>query len=189
MSTLNDEQLMRLFCDGDTDAFQMLFHKYKNKIFRFIHSVYIRNPSQAEDCAQEVFLRIIRSKDRFDHSLRFSTWLFTIARNYCLNQLRKFSVTDFMQDDLKDALPDAENKNPYNLIEGKELRQTIQNAIFALPENLKAAFILREIEALPYSEIAAILNVREGNIRIQLHRAKKLLREKLSPYVEGNNEY
>jgi len=189
MKPFNDEQLMQLFCSGDRDAFQELFHKYKDKIYRFIHSIYIKNRTLAEDCTQEVFIKVIRNKDRFDHTMRFSTWLYTIARNHCLNQIRHSRIIDLKQDELKETLQDMQNKNPVDKIEDGELRKTVQNAIYELPENLKTVFILREIEILPYAQIADILDMQEGNVRIQLHRAKKILRNKLSPYVEGTDEY
>ena len=166
MEELRDEELMEMFCSGRTEAFQVLFDKYKNRIFRFIYGAYEKNPSQVEDYTQEVFLRVIKKRDTFNPAMRFSTWLFTIARNYCLNQIRAKSANLEVQVESMDRLmyskpgSDASEK-----LLDKELGALIRRSVARLPENLRAVFVLREIDGLSHGEISEILNLRESNVR------------------------
>lgn len=104
MDTLTDESLMGMFCDGKPEAFQVLFERHKDRVFRFIYAVYMKDTSKAEDCTQETFVKVIQHRDRFNTDMSFSTWLYTIARNHCLNQIRKSRPIDTKTDELKDTL-------------------------------------------------------------------------------------
>lgn len=185
MDSISDELLMSMFCSGNTSAFQVLFEKYKDKIFRFIFSVYEKDISKAEDYTQEVFIRIIRNRTSFNPSMNFSSWLYTIARNFCLNQIR--DNKNFLEIQLNEEInikTAGAMKNASELMENQELETVIQHAISSLPENLKVIFVMREIEGFPHSQIAEILNIKEGNVRTLLHRAKKTLKKAISPYLE-----
>ena len=166
MEELRDEELMEMFCSGRTEAFQVLFDKYKNRIFRFIYGAYEKNPSQVEDYTQEVFLRVIKKRDTFNPAMRFSTWLFTIARNYCLNQIRAKSANLEVQVESMDRLmyskpgSDASEK-----LLDKELGALIRRSVARLPENLKTVFVLREVDGLSHTEISEIMNLSECNVR------------------------
>jgi RNA polymerase sigma-70 factor (ECF subfamily) len=185
MNELRDEELMEMFCAGKTGAFQFLFEKYRNRIFRFIYATYERNPARAEDYTQEVFLRVIEKRDSFNPAMCFSSWLYTIARNYCLNQFRSKTPYFEMQVDVLDRLgyENPSGRADKKLLD-KELGAIIRKAVSKLPENLRAVFVMREIEGLPHSEISEILNLSEANVRIQLHRAKKQLQQLITPYLE-----
>lgn len=189
MNEIKDEALMTMFCSGKTEAFQVLFEKYRNRIFRFIYVAYERNPSQAEDYTQEVFLRVIKNRESFNPSMRFSTWLYTIARNYCLNQLRaKTANFETLVDPMERLMyTDAQSDVSEKIID-KELGVLIRQSVAALPENLRVIFILREIDGLPHAGIAEIMNTTECNVRTRLHRAKKQLQAILLPYLEDKNE-
>ena len=183
---LSDEELMRLFRIGKTEAFQVLFDKYKNRIFGFVHVAYERDPSSAEDCVQEIFLRVIKGRDTFNPAMRFSTWLFTIARNHCLNRLRDRSLhLEFHVAEPGDLACATTVEGADAALLDHELGETIRSALAALPENLRTVFVLREVDGLSHAEISDILNQKESNTRIQLHRAKKQLQELIAPYMEG----
>jgi RNA polymerase sigma-70 factor, ECF subfamily len=185
MTELRDEELMEMFCSGKTEAFQVLFEKYRNRIFRFIYGTYEKNIARAEDCTQEVFLRVIEKRDSFNPAMRFSTWLYTIARNHCLNQLRNRTAYFEMQTDDLDRLGhESQSGSADKKLIDEELGGIIRKSVAKLPENLRAVFVMREIEGLPHSEISEILNLGEANVRIQLHRAKKQLRQLITPYLE-----
>ena len=181
---MTDEELMERFKWGDTCAFQTLFDQYKHRVFRYIHGTFERDPGRAEDHAQEVFLRVIKGRAGYNGSMRFSSWLFAIARNYCLNQIRgrsrmiELNIEDF------EGLETAQ-WNKREDLETKELDQRIREAIEALPEHLRSVFVLREIDGLPHREIAEVLDLKEGNVRVQLNRAKQQLRKRLIPYLEN----
>ena len=185
MEELRDEELMEMFCSGRTEAFQVLFDKYKNRIFRFIYATYERNTGRAEDYTQEIFLRLIKSRDSFNPAMRFSTWLYTIARNYCINQIRaRDPIIEIQIEELDGREYGSQKDRADNSLLDKELGEIIRKAVSKLPENLRSVFVLREIDGLSHGEISEILNLSESNVRIQLHRAKKQLRQLISPYLE-----
>ncbi len=189
MTDLHDEALMAMFVAGRTEAFQVLFERYRNRLFRFIHGTYRMDPGQAEDCVQDVFLRVIKGRASFNPAMRFSTWLYTIARNLCLNRIRDRKASLEVQ--LEEARLPARGESGSGADEillDAELGLVIRQAVAELPEHLRAVFMLREIDGLPHDQIADILNLGEPNVRTQLHRAKKLLKAKILPYLEGNHE-
>lgn len=189
MELMSDEELMKQFCGGNTDAFQVLFDKYKNRIFSFIYAMYEHNISKAEDCLQETFIRAIKHRDSFNPTMRFSTWLFAIAKNYCLNELRNNKRNLYQLDH---NIADKENSDfssAEQILGQKELETLILQALSELPDTLRSVFIMREINQLPYAEIAEISNLKESNIRIQLFRAKQKLQKIITPYLENKNEY
>jgi len=189
MTDLHDEALMAMFAAGRTEAFQVLFERYRNRLCRFIRGTYRMDPAQAEDCVQDVFLRVVKGRASFNPAMRFSTWLYTIARNLCLNQIRDRKANLEIQ--FEEATPlDRGNPGggPDDILLDAELGVLIRKAVAELPEHLRAVFMLREIDGLPHDQIADILNLNEPNVRTQLHRAKKILKAKISPYLEGNHE-
>jgi len=186
MDTVTDEQLMSRFCSGATSAFQVLFDRYRDKIFRFVYGVYEQDAARAEDRTQEVFLRVIRSRDSFNPAMRFSTWLYSIARNCCLNELRNRGRRgEWATDEVDQLSLEAPQKDAAQRLETAELGAVIRQAIASLSEGLRAVFMLREVDGLAHAEIAGILNLREGAVRTQLHRAKQQLQQRLKPYLEG----
>jgi len=188
MDKIRDEELMAMFCSGNTGAFQILFEKYKDRIFRFIVSSYEHDQVKAEDYAQEIFLRIIKYRDKFNPAMVFSTWLYTVARNYCINQLRNRPKVILWSTEQESGVEyRANGKNAVEELEGNELRKIILDAIKELPENLRTVFVLREIDGLANSEVAEIMNIQEGNARTLLHRAKKKLQALITPLLEEDN--
>jgi len=187
MDTIRDESLMGMFCDGKPEAFQLLFERYRDKVFRFIHAVYMKNRANAEDCTQETFIKVIQHRYSFNREMSFAAWLYAIARNHCLNQIRQSKAMDLRTGELRESTLDAPDKDSAQLLENRELGRRIQSAVHGLQEKPRAVFVLREIEGLPYSEISEIMGMEEGSLRTQLHRAKTQLRRTIAPYLEEND--
>jgi len=152
----------------------------------------VRDATEAEDLAQNVFLQVYRSASRYEVSSKFSTWLFTIVRNLCLNEIRRRSRhrTDSMDaprpDQEDEPWQQFEDKKvflpPENLLHG-ELEQKIQEAIIELPENQRVAVLLCRQDDLSYEQIAKVLGCSLSATKSLIHRAREALKQRLKPYL------
>jgi len=189
MESMSDEELMDRFCAGNTAAFQVLFDKYKNRVFRFVIGVHGPDTARAEDIAQETFLRVIRNRDRFNPGMRFTTWLYTIARNVSLNEIRKRPRDPVQAACPPDVtVPDDRHPDAARALAATELGDAIRAAVAALPEPLRTVFVMREVEGLSYGQIADVTGRREGAVRTQLHRAKQQLKQTLTLYLDDSHD-
>lgn len=186
-----DAALMLRVKQGDMAAFAALVDKYKQPVMNVAYRM-LRDPTEAEDLAQNVFVQVHKSADRYLVSSKFSTWLFTIARNLCLNEIRRRSrhpassldATHPEQEDqplhqfedLKTASP------PDSLLHG-ELHQKIAEALASLPENQRLAISLCRQEELSYEEIAKVLGCSVAATKSLIHRGRETLKQKLKPYL------
>lgn len=187
-----DADLMLRVKRGDRTAFATLVEKYKQPVMNFIYRS-LRDETEAEDLAQNVFLQVYKSRDRYERTAKFSTWLFTIARNLCLNEIRRRSrhpaesleethaehedQPQRQYEDKKVALPTE------NLLQG-ELARKIEEALAALPENQRTAILLCRQDELSYEEIAVILDCSLSATKSLIHRGRETLKEKLKPYLQ-----
>ncbi|MGN6553936.1 MAG: RNA polymerase sigma factor [Verrucomicrobiota bacterium] len=188
-----DAALMLRVKRGDTAAFTDLVDKYKQPVINLIYRT-LRDATEAEDLAQNVFVQVFKSADRYRVSAKFSTWLFTIARNLCLNEIRRRSrhpadsldVTHPDQDD--QPLYQFEDKKtfapPDKLLHG-ELEQKIEQALGELPENQRTAILLCRQDELSYEEIAEVLGCSLSATKSLIHRGRETLKEKLKPYLSS----
>ncbi|MFQ6091564.1 MAG: RNA polymerase sigma factor [bacterium] len=183
---------MRLTAGGDTAAFKKLVGRYEKAVLNFAYR-FLGSREEAEDTAQEVFLRVYNSAKTYRPEAQFATWLFRVATNVCLNELRlrkRFQVVPLdstaegpEKGSLRDlSAPDA--IRPDTHLEQKELNRIIMEAISALPPNQRLAVILKRFERLSYQEIAEVLEVSVSAVESLLFRAKQTLRKKLGPYVQ-----
>ena len=187
-----DAALMLRVQRGERAAFAELVDKYRQPLANFIFRT-VRDETEAEDLAQNVFLQVYKSRDRYKRTAKFSTWLFTIARNLCLNELRRrsrhpaesLSETGIETDDQpgrqyedKNALRPAEEA-----LHG-ELAAKIEQALAALPENQRTAILLCRQEELSYEEIAAVLGCSLSATKSLIHRGRETLKERLKPYLQ-----
>jgi len=187
-----DAALMLRVKQGDTDAFAELVDKYKQPVMNLAFRM-LRDATEAEDLAQNVFVQVYKSAHRYQVSSRFSTWLFTIARNLSLNEIRRRSrhpadSMDATHDD-EDQLPQQfEDKSiaspPDSLLHG-ELEHKIEQALGELPENQKLAIVLCRREDLSYEEIAQVLNCSVSATKSLIHRGRETLKQKLKPYLRS----
>ena len=192
----SDVQLMLDVKAGDEQSFSLLLHRYRSPLINFLYRM-VRNREQAEDLAQEVFLRVYRARSDYVPSAKFTTWLFRIATNLALNSVRdtrhqraEISLDAPITTDAEDGdekTLDAADKHPnieQHLVE--ELRKKmIRHAIEKLPEKQRAAVLLHKYQELDYNEIATILECSESALKSLLFRAYETLRVELAPLVAG----
>jgi RNA polymerase sigma-70 factor (ECF subfamily) len=177
---------------GDKTAFDMLVRKYQHKVVKLVMR-YLRNQSDAEDVAQEAFIKAYRAIPQFRGDSAFYTWLYRIAINTAKNALvsRDRSPVEFDLDlqsveesnSMQARLADAET--PESLLQTEEVRSAVNQAIEALPEDLRTAIVLRELEGLSYEEIAAAMDCPVGTVRSRIFRAREAIDKRLSEVFEG----
>ena len=178
-----DHRLLRQVQQGDMVAFSELVNRYRDRLMNVICRMRISSEC-AEDIIQEAFLRVYQHRDKFDFQHCFSTWLYTIALNLARNELRrnkKYKFVDIFDMQNKEVETSVDAKVPSNL------GPAIQAAIDTLPEKYKTAFLLRDIEEMPYEEVARVLSVPLGTVKSRVNRARSILRDKLKPRMEERN--
>ena len=187
-----DAALMLRVKRGDRAAFAELVEKYKQPVMNFIFRS-LRDEIEAEDLAQNVFLQVYKSRRRYKRAAKFSTWLFTIARNLCLNELRRRSRHPAESLDEPHAehaeQPQRQYEDPAAVSPPEkflqvELAQKIEEALAELPENQRSAILLCRQEELSYEEISEILDCSLSATKSLIHRGRETLKEKLKPYLQ-----
>ncbi len=171
------------------EACQELFDLYSDKLFRLTAGM-CGSDEDAEDVVQESFLRFFESLDRFEGRSAIGTWLYRAAHNACIDRLRRQRPTlELAEEDPEDdglpmptILADWDNL-PEDLQARAEFQIQLRAAIAELPPRLRAAFLLRDVEELSTEEAAQVLEIEPGALKVRLHRARLLLRERLSRYV------
>lgn len=163
---------------GSAEAFQILYHKYHNRVYRFCLRM-LGSEDAAKDAFQETFVKVYENRENFKGE-NFGGWLFTIARNTCYNILR----TNKQHSEFDESYHvEKSNNNDFGL------KQALEEAINSLPISLKESFILREYEDMSYSEIADILEIDLSLAKIRVFRARKQLRLILKPIIKELDEY
>ncbi|MGQ0836849.1 MAG: RNA polymerase sigma factor RpoE [Gammaproteobacteria bacterium] len=189
---VSDLSLVRRVQRGDKGAFDALVLKYQHKVVKLVMR-YMRNPVDAEDVAQEAFVKAYRALPQFRGDSAFYTWLYRIAINTAKNALvsRDRSPIDYALDlqnpdesyEMHARLKDS--ATPEALVLTDEIRATVNSAIEALPEDLRTAIVLREIEGLSYEEIAAAMECPVGTVRSRIFRAREAIDRRLREVFEG----
>lgn len=179
---------------GDTQLYHQLIRPYERSVYMMALS-YMKNEADAEDVAQEAFLKAFHHLATFRSESKFSTWLVGIALNEARSRLRREGV--LRMDSLDDTTEDGGHISPAILrdwrevpseaLERKEVRQMLQEAITGLPEKYREVFILRDVEELNIFETAAALRITVGNVKVRLHRARLMLQKQLSPLLKNSN--
>jgi RNA polymerase sigma-70 factor (ECF subfamily) len=180
-----DGDLICRIQQGDQSAFNQLVLKYRQRVMG-VAARMLRDRVEAEDLAQDVFVKVYHSLKGFKGEALFSTWLYRITANSCLNHRRKRRFEDqggSVMGDAADLLPDHES-NPHDLLEKKELKLFLEQAIQRLPEEQRIVLILRDIEGLSYEDIADTLGLELGTVRSRLHRARLAVQESLQTVLE-----
>jgi len=178
-----DEWLVGRCVSGDTEAFASLVDRYRARVFGLILRM-VGNREDAEDIAQEAFVRAYRGLHTFDRSQRFAPWLYRVATNHCVSALRRKRlptvplVVDVDGEERELPLPDLTYEPERRLLQSEERRE-LRGAILALPDRYRAAILLYHMEELSYEEIAHVLEVPLNTVRTYLHRARALLRKAL----------
>ena len=186
-----DHDLVAAVRDGDEVAFQEIVRRYKNPIVSFIYRM-IDDYERSVELSQETFIRIYTSAARYQATFTFSTYIYKIASNLAISELRMRKrrkvvslFLPFLTEEGEAVELDPPDKNPLqdeSLIE-EERRLAVARAIQSLPEKYRAPVVLRDVEGLSYDRIAGILTISEGTVKSRINRARNLLKEKLSAYV------
>jgi len=178
----SDKELMELIQSGDEKSFTELVARYQDRLLNFVGRI-VNDQETAEELIQETFLRIYNQKNSYTPEYAVSTWIYTIALNLARSELRKRKLRRFLSLDFLKEESDIEIADKANFTtEG--LAPILQKAIDNLPEDYRTAFILCDIQRLPYQQIAEILRVPVGTVKSRINRARSMLREKLKPYKE-----
>jgi RNA polymerase sigma-70 factor (ECF subfamily) len=187
-----DAALMLRVKRGDRAAFAELVDKYKQPVMNFIYRS-LHDEIEAEDLAQNVFLQAYKSRRRYRQTAKFSTWLFTIARNLCLNEIRRRARHPAESLDEAHAEHEGQPRQQYEdkaqiappeRLLHSELEQKIQEALAELPENQRTAILLCRQDELSYEEIAEILDCSLSATKSLIHRGRETLKKKLKPYLQ-----
>lgn len=190
----DDQLLVERAKNGDKRAFDLLVLKYQHKIVKLIMR-YVRDPAEALDVSQEAFIKTYRALPKFRGDSAFYTWLYRIAINTAKNHLvaMKRRPIDFevdLQDpdsyDMNARLQDADS--PDRIAQREELRETVEDAIRNLPEELREAIVLREIEGLSYEEIARAMDCPVGTVRSRIFRAREAIDGRIGPLIRHDEE-
>lgn len=190
-----DQQLVERAQHGDKRAFELLVIKYQRKLTRLL-SRFIRDSAEVEDVAQEAFIKAYRALPSFRGESAFYTWLYRIgintAKNYLVAQGRRApTITEYSPEDaenFEDAGELRDINTPENELMTKQIGQTVNSAMAALPEELRTAITLREIEGLSYEEIAEVMNCPIGTVRSRIFRAREAIAEKLRPLLDTHKD-
>lgn len=188
----DDVALLMTLKARSRDAFAQLFELYADRMFRLAVSM-LDDEFEAEDVVQEAFARFLEKLDDFEGRSQIGTWLYRVTHNLSVDRLRKRGPEAELPE-LDDDLPMPEilvdwRNVPELILSDEEVRAQLDEAIADLPENLKAVFLLREVEGLSTQECAEVLNISTSNVKVRLHRARLMLREALSAtFVELGRE-
>jgi RNA polymerase sigma-70 factor (ECF subfamily) len=191
---LTDEALMIRFQRGDRAAFAVLVRRHQSPLYNFALR-HLRAPQVAEDVVQDAFVRVVQSAAEFKHEARFTTWVYTITRNLCIDQLRKRALRKHPS--LDQGKPGEEGDGPTlgeqtadvrasveREATGAELKERIAKAVEALPEEQREVFLMREVANLPFKEIAEVTGVPENTVKSRMRYALERLQQALSEYEE-----
>jgi len=182
-----DEELLAAYQQGDPGAFEALLRRHRAPLFTFLLRM-LGERERAEDLAQETFLRIVKGAQAWEHRARFQTWLFTIARNLCVDQSRRdrFRRADSLdaqgpgdEPAMVDSVPGREI-DPGRGAESARLRPVLQRALLSLPAEQREVFVLREQAGVPFREIAEIQGVNENTVKSRMRYALEGLRKALA---------
>ena len=186
-----DQQLVVRAQHGDQQAFGLLVSKYQRKLARLLSRL-IRDPAEVEDVAQETFIKAYRALGNFRGDSAFYTWLYrsgiNTAKNYLVSQGRRAPTrTDFDSEEAEtfedgDLLRDI--NTPERMLLSKQIGETVNSAMEDLPEDLRTAIMLREIEGMSYEDIAKMMDCPIGTVRSRIFRAREAVAEKLRPLLD-----
>jgi RNA polymerase sigma-70 factor (ECF subfamily) len=186
-----DQQLVERVQRGDKHAFDLLVTKYQRKLGRLI-SRFVRDPAEAEDVTQDAFIKAYRALPGFRGESAFYTWLYRIgintAKNHLLANKRRAPTSTPIDAEESESFEDAsllrEVNTPENELMSKQVVGVVQASLQQLPEDLRSALTLREIEGLSYEEIAIVMNCPIGTVRSRIFRAREAVAENLRPLLE-----
>jgi RNA polymerase sigma-70 factor (ECF subfamily) len=190
LQSLSDQEVVALARAGKEVAYRELLHRYERPVFSLIYRM-VRDRAAAEDLAQETFVKVLNALDSYRPEYRFSSWIFKIANNAAIDQLRRRGLNTLSLDGAPDAVTASEveatalqatdhGPSPLAELESKELGAAIERAVAKLRPDYRACILLRHVEGRAYEEIAETLDLPLGTVKTYIHRARLELREHLA---------
>jgi RNA polymerase sigma-70 factor, ECF subfamily len=181
-----DQDIVAQCRNGDRDAFAKLVQKYQSRVLTLATRI-LDNRSEAEDVAQDIFVKVFQSLHEFRGASRFSTWLYRITVNHCLNYLRRRTRQQqtLVAAEPEDWMQESPTSNPHRTLEQKERWALVQAKLQVLSPEYRTILLLRDFEGLSYEEIADVLQLESGTVKSRLHRARTELKALLEPYLAG----
>lgn len=190
----SDAMLVERALDNDLAAFEQLVTRYQNKIISYAARM-LNDRDEAEDVTQEVFIKAYRSLESFRGASSFSTWLYRIATNLCIDRVRQrqrrpqqaYSLDEPLDKDEERGgreLPDTSSE-PSGQVEREELRRQVRQTVAEMPEKLRSVLVMCDIQGMPYESIAEVLKCPIGTVKSRLFHARADLARRLKPYMRG----
>ena len=190
-----DIKQMLLFKEGNTNAFRVLFTKYKKPMINFCYK-FCGDKQMAEELSQEVFIRVYKAAPSYKPDAKFSTWIYRIATNLCLNELRR-KKHSYETESIDQGVPsdtgyierefeDTTTTDPNEHLEERERDTIIRESIRKLPKKQRAAILLRVSKGFSYQEIGKHLNSSESGVKSLIHRGRQNLKDALTSYFRGD---
>lgn len=194
-TSVSDHELVTRAQQGSEKAYRELLGRFQRPVFSIIYRM-IRDREQAEDLAQETFVRVFNHIDRYDPRYKFSSWIFKIATNLTIDHIRRKELDTVSIDGSRNAVTAEQieatsitiaspDENPEELLEAKQLGEEIESAIGRLRPEYRAAILLRHVDGREYQEIAEILSLPLGTVKTYIHRGRNELREQLQHLREA----
>lgn len=195
----SDEALMEAFRDGDARAFETLVGRHQRGVFNYLLRS-VRNRGRAEELLQEVFLRVVKSKDRYERTAKLTTWLYAIARNLCVDESRRARFRDHKSLDASRPGKDGDASQPLlatiaadqvptdEAAEAQSLRERLAVAVDRLPAEQRDVFLLRQMAGLSFREIAETVGIPENTVKSRMRYALEKLRGELGDLRPTQNE-
>lgn len=187
LHSYSDEYIISEVLNGHTDLFEIIVRRYNQRLFRTIRG-YVTNRQDAEDAMQTAYLKAFEKLNQFRGEAQFSTWLIRIAINEALKKKKAkgkiselHSVTDHQNEDQKN---NGEVSTPESKVIQDDMNTYLEKAVDALPPKYRSVLIMRKIEQLSTKETAEVLEISHSNVKVRLHRAKKMLRDELTEMLD-----
>lgn len=179
----DDMQIIERVINGDTEAFSVIIRRYSDQVFRYVRAKF-ENNDEVMDITQDIFMMVFESLGSFRGDSKFSTWLFSITANYCknyrkkMNRARTISIEKSEEESGEFQIADERENTEKTVIDRESLR-IVKEELYRLPEDYREILILRDIEGMPYNEIAGILGISLSNVKVRIHRGREQLKERL----------
>jgi len=184
MKSLSDQELMRIVQAGDFSPASEIYDRYSTRIYNFSYR-FLRNSEAAEDATQEVFVKMLKHASQFHGDAKLSTWLFSIAANWCRDYLRKADNKAKEAEDVLISLPTPVELAPDRNLERRQDEERVRKALMVLTPEQREAILLSRYQGLSYAEIAQISGCSEGAVKTRVFRAMETLKKALTMDASG----
>jgi len=192
---LDDERLMELFQKGDVKAFNTLYNRYYKRVFHFLYR-FNQNMTDCEDLVQETFLRVYKSNGSYNHTSRFSTWIYTIAQNLSYTNYRKkirMDLVNFHTDELQQhhevsEMIENEEYDPEAIYQRRYILEVFRRALKSISGDFKEVIVLRDLQGLSYEEISDATGMPMGTVKSKINRGRYQLQKKMGKLIEEPNK-